>query len=263
MDNSYTREELEQMQHSRVNDLDKSFIGNAVVKKYKDDFIFCSSLVKEDVDYFRDEFKKIKQTTDNNYLWYTLKNCIEEKMKADKEGSLIEPYLYALKLEDNCFASELSGGVPNPGKLEAYVKAANCIYENVNQQIFFKVVKHTLVNWEWYQPLLVVIALCGEYPQFQDDEVDEILRTHMLYRKNYAKTTFAALLNRPSQSNYEEILRFLVHGKNKDVITGTEIEADNSMITMFFDAMKARQDEDIYIYIYTRYIYAYFSWEGN
>lgn len=254
MERGYTREEIEQMQHSRVRELGTDFIGNAVVTKYKDDQIFCSQFLGEDVEYFRKVFRALRETTDTDYLWYSLKEAIEEKLMIDGDRNPIEPYLYALKLEDRCFGTELNGCDPDAGKMEAYVKAVNCIYEQSDTDVFFRVIKHVLVNWGWYQPLHVVIALCGEYPLFQDQEVDDILRTHLLYRKMYSKTTFNALINRPCAGNYEELLVYLMKWNNKDVVTGTEISADNRMLKKFEDAMKAEKNSEIYAYVQDAYV---------
>ncbi|RKJ21506.1 hypothetical protein D7X48_03655 [bacterium D16-50] len=254
MERGYTREEIEQMQHSRVQELGADFIGNAVLTKYKDDLIFCSQFFREDVEYFRNKFKALREVRDTDYLWYSLKEAIEEKIMVDGDRNPIEPYLYALKLEDGCFGTELNGRGPDAGKMEAYVKAVHCIYEQSDKDIFFEVVKHVLVNWEWYQPLHVVIALCGQYPQFQDQEVDDILRSQLLYRKMYSKTTFDALISRPSISNYEELLKYLMTWNNKDVVTEAEIIADSIMLTKFEDAIKAEKNGEIFAYVQNTFL---------
>lgn len=254
MESGYTREEIEKMQHSRVRELRADFIGNVIVKKYKDDLVFCSQFLQEDVEYFRDVFRRRKEITDPDYLWYDLRGAIEEKLRIDGDRSHIEPYLYALKLEDNCFGSELSGQNPDPGRMRAYVKAVNCIYEMSDKEQFFKVVKHALVNWEWYQPLHAVISLCGEYPQFQDPEVDDILRTHLLYRKMYSRTTFDALLKRPSIANYEELLQFLMRGVNKDVVTGAEIPVDSALLNKFDDTISVDKNSQLFLFVQNTYI---------
>uniref|UniRef100_UPI004056F3C1 hypothetical protein n=1 Tax=Agathobacter sp. TaxID=2021311 RepID=UPI004056F3C1 len=249
MSEEYTREEIEQMLRARIKKYATDFTGSIVVSKYKDEKIFKYPTAEEEVVYFREIFAELRKKSDANYVWYRLKESVDNRLEENSEN-LLEAYLYALKLEDGCFGSELRGNSVNQEMLSAYEKAVAHIYENKKyRNKFMEVMKHVLVNWEWYQPLLLVISLFGDYPECGDEEVDEIMRTHLLFRKIFSRTTFLTLCHRPTEENFKALFDFLKAYNNKDVVTGNIFIPDRYMIEAFDDAMKLPENSALREYL--------------
>ena len=164
----YTRDYIEGMTKTKIEDLFHNTYGNATLKRYADKRIFTTKISREAVVEFVGLFNEISDS-ESDFIWYKLKTKLHEKLQLNKEKSPVEEFLYALKLRHNCFGKE--GKSLDPNKLEAYAKALNYLYEEGDKNLFFQVIKHTLVNWEWYQPLHVCIYLLGEHPELSDEEI--------------------------------------------------------------------------------------------
>lgn len=242
MNEGYTREQIEQMLHAKVKKLATDFTGNRVVSKYKDDKVFKYPIEEEDVLYFRKKFVELKGQKASLLTWYQLRAYVDEKImryeSEGRKGNLLEAYLYALKLEDGCFASEIHGNNVNQEMLNSYENAIVQIYEKSEyRESFYEVMKHTLTNWEWCQPLLLAIVFFANNPKCGDEEIDEIMRSHLLFRKQFSKNTLMALCNRPSEENFEALLKFMTKYDNEDKITGTLFSPDNGMVNTFFETV--------------------------
>ncbi len=268
MSERYSRAQIEQMLHAKVKKLSVDFTGNVVVSKYKDEKIFKFAAEETDVTFFREKFRELKNHGDVNYIWYQIRGCVEEKLdeyeRRGTVGNILEAYLYALKLEDGCFGTVNHSGNVSQELIEAYEKAVAHIYNRKEyREMFYEVMKHTLVNWESYQPLLLVISFFADYPKCGDEEIDEIMRSHLLYRKIFAKTTFKALCERAKKENFEEFLKFIAVYNNKDKVTETMFTPDNAMTDMFINTLRLPENQELYDYLKVIYQTRYKNRNAN
>ncbi len=269
MSELYTRAEIEQLLHAKVKKLSADFTGNVVVSKYKDEKIFKFPVAEEDVKFFRQKFVEWKNHNDLNYVEYSIKESVKQKLdeydSRGEEGNILEAYLYALKLEDGCFGTTNHSNSVNQNMLEAYEKAITYIYENrkKSRKNFYEVMKHTLVNWESYQPLLLAISFFGNHSECGDEEIDEIMRSHLLYRKIFSKTTLYTLCARPKKENFEELLKFIVTYNNKDKLTETLFNPDNSMVDRFINTLRLAEYRDMLDHMTVIYQTLYKNKGGN
>lgn len=251
----YTRDEIEGMEKTTLDDLFHNTYGNATLNRYVDNKIFSTNISKEMVEGFIRLFNEISES-DSDFIWYKLKTNLQEKLQLNREKTPVEEFLYALKLRSNCFGIE--GKSIDPNKLEAYAKALNYLCEEGDKKVFYQVIKHTLVNWDWFQPLHVCIYLLGEHPELSDQELDEILCAKMLYRKSYWMTAFDALIKRVSLKNYQILMDFLMRGEVKDILTGAAFEvATRKKVDLFTSAVYGVRQSSIYDELYSRYVGTY------
>lgn len=146
----------------------------------------------------------------------------------NSEKSPLEPFLYALKLSDGIVGSLSTSQIPRDDQLESFADAL-IPYWKYHTDAGRKIFRHMMVNWNWYQPLAVLIKMYELCPEFSDPEIDEILRELRLPSPNYAHIVIDCLTEHPTKENQEHLLKFFSRSIHSDELSNGMIQIDLRM----------------------------------
>lgn len=219
-------------------DIPSEFIGcNAIVNNFNDR-CFLNPFTEEDVQFF---IRVFQNSVFKLQLHYDEKQQMIEKgisawqqQRPKKAHYLnpIEPLLYAIKLTDGIVGSAGNVADPDPKLLDAFANGIlSCWDENSEEDN--KIISHILVNWNWYQPLLIVIRMYQLKDGYDNPEIDQIIRTKKLFTPDYAMVSFECLANHKTRENAECLLGFVSRSLQTAVFTEAEIRVTKKQRELF------------------------------
>lgn len=209
-------------------DIPTEFIGCNAIIQNSNEKCFLNPFSEDDVQFFIKEFQN---PIFQNQLQYAEKQKIIEnsiiswRRKKEKNGRVTNPLesaLYALKLSDGILASASNVSDPNPKLLDAFANGFLLCWDTDSKEDT-KIICHILANWDWYQPLLVVMRMYQLQENYNNSELDEIIRERKLFTPDYAVSAFECLINHISIENAEALLKFVSKTYQEAVITRAEI----------------------------------------
>ena len=213
----------------------EEFIGCYAIVDNASDKCFLNSFSQDDIIFFQ---KLLANPLFRDSMRFIDKKRLLEhslsvwQSKKGKNINPLEPFLYALKLSDGIIGSASNVSEPNSSQLEVFASAL-LPYWNENSKEDTKLICHILVNWDWYQPLLVVIKMYQLKAPYINEEINEILRMRKLFTPDYAAVTFECLSFHISEINTETLLNFISRSCQKAIITSSEIRVTNNMRALF------------------------------
>ena len=142
-------------------------------------------------------------------LKYILSSWLKKRRDEGKRSvNPLEPFLYALKMHDGIVGSAV-GARPLDFKMLDVTAKVLLPYWHDDSEEDKKLICHILVNWNWYQPVLVVIRMYALKQSVNDEEIDEILRKYMLFSPDYSAVTCGCLTRHYSNKNAEALLKLM------------------------------------------------------
>lgn len=245
-------------------DIPREYIGCREIVSNASDKCFLNPFSENDVKYFLKEleiplFRSQKQYLEKeSRLKQILSGWVTQKKRIGKNLNPLEPFLYALKLCDGIIGSAATVAEPNFEVLDIFAKVL-LRYWDVSFEEDTKIISHILVNWSWYQPLLVVIRMYQLQEGYDNNEIDTILRNYKLFTPDYATVTFECLTHHNSKENIEILLKFVLKVCQSAAITSSEIQVTNRMRdlfrTMYYCLDRDKKDwlKNLYIEKYRAY----------
>lgn len=210
-------------------DIPTEFIGCNAVIQNANEKCFLNPFSEDDVQFFLKEFQN---PIFKNQLQYVEKQRIIEnsiitwRRKKGQKGRVINPLeaaLYALKLTDGILSSASNVANPDPKLLDAFANGFLSCWDTYSEEDT-KIICHILVNWDWYQPLLVVMRMYQLQENYNNSEIDEIIRERKLFTPDYATISFECLINHISVENAESLLKFVSKSCQTAIVTRAEIQ---------------------------------------
>lgn len=242
-------------------DIPAEFIGCNAIVNNSSDKCFRNPFLPDDIIFFQQRFANPLFHTPRRYE--EKKHLLSQILKTWKKnqsanGNPLEPFLYAMKLTDGMIGSASTSADPDPGQLEAFAKALLPYWDTTSAEDTATIC-HILVNWDWYQPLHVVIKMYELKSNYTNEEIDDILRNRRLYTPDYASVAFESLCAHPYPLNVEALLSFITRSRQIAIITSSEIQVTNRMRDLFhkmYDVINTElQDliKSLYIEKYSSY----------
>lgn len=217
-------------------DIPTEFIGFSKIVENASEKCFLNPFSQNDIIFFQ---KRLANPLFRNQRLFLEKQRLLEQIlsswlqsKKGKSVNPLEPFLYALKLSDGIVGSASNVANPNPNQLETFASAL-LPYWDVNSKEDTRLICHILVNWDWYQPLLVVIKMYQLKAPYINEDIDEILRLRKLFTPDYATVTFECLSCHISKYNTETLLDFVSRSHQISIVTSSEIQVTKRMRDLF------------------------------
>ena len=217
-------------------DIPQEFVGCDSIINNASDKCFLTPFSEDDVQFF---LKVFRSSLFKEQLKYSEKQRMIEKsiiiwknQKGRNYLNPLEPILYALKLTDNIVGSAKTAADPDPKLLDAFANGLlSCWDHNYDEDNI--IISHILVNWDWYQPIVVVLRMYQFKDKYNNEEIDEIIRRRKLFTPDYATISFECLVKHVTANNAECLLKFISNPKQSAIITGAEIRVTKKQRELF------------------------------
>ena len=189
--------------------------------------VFVTKFSPSDVDDFRQILQanppqKYQKDAKAN-LGKLLTKAIKEWLKAHTNTEcFVEPFLWALKETDNYIGSITHGNMMPPPWIVSEVGNSLLEFWKINNPEFSAVLRNVLLNWDWYQPLHLMMYVYSRLKNYQDEALDRKLRKDWLYRIYYANAVIECLCAKPhTRDNIKALLQFVCADYQKDILQPT------------------------------------------
>ena len=189
--------------------------------------VFVTKFSPGDVDDFRKILQanlpqRYQQNAKNN-LGALLEKAIKEWLRINTDSEcFVEPFLWSLKETDNYIGSITNGNVTPPPWIISEVGNALLRFWKKNNPDFSAVLRNVLLNWDWYQPLHLMMYVYSRLENYQDEALDMKLRKDWLHRLYYANSVIECLCAKPrTRDNIQALLQFVCTDTHQDILQQT------------------------------------------
>ena len=213
--------------------------------------VFVTKFTPADVEDFRKILQENPpqrfQSTAQQNLGALLKKAIKEWMKKNPNCEcFVEPFLWALKETDPYIGSIAFGNLmPQPWIVSAIGSVLHEFWKD-NAPEFNDVLRNVLLNWDWYQPLHIMMDVYSRLKRFQEEEIEKKLREYWLYRIYYSNAVIDCLCAKPrSKENIQALISFVCKNKQQDKLQpATTIEISKKMREKVIEYLNTASDDD-------------------
>ena len=95
-----------------------------------------------------------------------------------------------------------------------------------------KVLNNVLTNWDWYQPIHVMLYVYKRLTQLNDEAIDKYIRDNLMYRALYSEAAFFCLCDKKkTEENIKALMRFVSQDAQRD-LNMSEIQITKRMLSM-------------------------------
>ena len=180
--------------------------------------MFVTVFSAADVDDFRGLLGKYRPSKTNIRMLNDHFSAFFKNWQKDRHGQCpYEPFLWALKCTDNYVGSIQANAVPQPWLVEFVGEQLLALYDPKKPD-YLNVLRNVIENWDWYQPLHVVLYVYGHLEELSDPQIEEQIRSKLMYRALFAESAFSCLCEKKySSENVKALMRFVASDEQTDL----------------------------------------------
>lgn len=195
--------------------------------------IFITRFSESDVDDFSKLLNMFRPSLNNKHLLSKRFLEVFSLWKNDHPTMCpYEPFLWALKCKDNYIGSIQNNATPQPWLVE-FVGDILCSVWEADNPDYQKVLNNVIINWDWYQPIHVMLFVYKRLSYLNDETMDDYIRNNLMYRALYAEAAFFCLCQKKKTSeNIKALMRFVSQDVQRD-LNMSEIQITKRMLSVF------------------------------
>ena len=191
--------------------------------------IFVTDFLPGDVeDFLKNLLEKYKPTQNNKKsLSVIFTRYFENWQNEHRKSCFYEPFLWALKCRDNYIGSLRNNADPQPWLVEFL---GDLLYKQwKDTPDFMKVLENVITNWEWYQPVHIMLYVYRKLANVNEESLDKHIRENLLYRSLFSTSAFFCLCEKKKSRENIKALMFFVSKEEQDSTGFTKIQITKKM----------------------------------
>ena len=194
--------------------------------------IFITRFSESDVDDFSKLLNASRLSLNNKHLLINRFSEFFALWKKDHPTACpYEPFLWALKCKDKYIGSIQNNATPQSWQVEFVGDILYSVWEDDNPD-YKKVLNNVLTNWDWYQPIHVMLYVYKRLTQLNDEAIDKYIRDNLMYRALYSEAAFFCLCDKKkTEENIKALMRFVSQDAQRD-LNMSEIQITKRMLSM-------------------------------